>query len=182
MFFQVLQKVFRKPIYVILALITSVAVFLFVTWLPNVHLLINVLGSSDISLLDKLELPLNLAGSIATNFTLLSASYIIATAILFGINLAMIVYFLKRRIAEAKQSGITTGFLGIASGVLGMGCATCGSVLLTTGLSLVGASGALKLLPLAGGEFGILGVILLFVSIRLTAKQIQNPVVCKIDP
>ncbi|HQU09423.1 MAG TPA: hypothetical protein PLV25_05630, partial [Opitutales bacterium] len=72
------------------------------------------------------------------------------------------------------------GFLGIASGVLGMGCAACGSFLLTSLLSLFGASWLLSYLPLAGGEFGILGVILLAVSLYMTAKKIQNPAVCKI--
>ncbi|MEK7094025.1 MAG: hypothetical protein AAB903_01645, partial [Patescibacteria group bacterium] len=81
-------------------------------------------------------------------------------------------------IVEVRQSGIATGFLGIASGALGMGCAACGSFLLTSGLSLVGASGILVFLPLAGAEFGILGVILISISIYLTAEQIQNPAIC----
>ena len=165
--------------YAILALITSMAVFVFATWLPNFRLLGSVWGS-DISFSGKLELPLNLIGSIATNFTLLSATYTIAIAILFGMNVAMIVYFLKRRIADARQAGVGTGFLGIASGVLGMGCAACGSFLLTSVLSLFGASWLLSYLPLAGGEFGILGVILLAISLYLTARKIQNPAVCKI--
>ncbi len=179
MIFQALQKVFRRPMYAILALITSMAVFVFATWLPNFRLLGSVWGS-DISFSGKLELPLNLIGSIATNFTLLSATYTIAIAILFGMNVAMIVYFLKRRIADARQAGVGTGFLGIASGVLGMGCAACGSFLLTSVLSLFGASWLLSYLPLAGGEFGILGVILLAISLYLTARKIQNPAVCKI--
>lgn len=47
-------------------------------------------------------------------------------------------------------------------------------------LSLFGASWILSFLPLGGGEFGILGVILLTVSLYMTAKQIQNPAVCRI--
>ena len=180
MILQALQNVFRKPTYVILTLTTSMAVFLFAVWLPNFRLLVSVIGSSDISLSDKLELPLNLIGSIATNFTLLSASYTIAIAFLFGINLAMVTYYLQRRIKEVEQSGIATGFLGIGSGVLGMGCAACGSLLLTNILTLFGVSWLLSYLPLAGAEFGILGVVLLAVSLYMTAKKIQNPAVCKI--
>ena len=180
MLFQALQKVFRKPIYILLALVTSFAVFAFAVWLPNISLIVKVMGHPGISLTQKLDLPISLLGSIATNFTLLSASYTIAIAILFGVNLAMIIYFLHRRIADVEQSGIATGFFGITSGVIGMGCAACGSFLLTSLLSLVGASGILAFLPLGGGEFGILGVILLSVSIYLTAKKIQNPAVCKI--
>lgn len=179
MILQALRKVFQKPTYMILAFTTSVLVFLFAVWLPNLHLIMNVAGSSDISLSDKLELPLNLIGSIATNFTLLSASYTIAIAIFFGLNLAMVTYYLRRRIKEIEQSGIATGFLGIMSGVLGMGCAACGSLLLTPILAFLGASSVLAFLPLAGGEFGILGVVLLAVSLYMMAKKIQDPAICK---
>src|SRR3989344_5490677 len=155
MVIQALQKVFTKPPYILLALITSAAVFAFVVWLPNIPLIVQVMGHQGVPFSQKLALPITLLGSIITNFTLLSASYTIAIAILFGINLSMIVYYLKRRIAETKQSGIATGFFGIASGVISIGCAACGSVLLMSILSLLGASGVLIFLPLRGGEFGI---------------------------
>ncbi len=182
MVFQALQKVFRKPLYVIISLSISLAVFVFATWLPNIPLIVRIMGHPGISFSDKLELPLNLIGSIATNFTLLSATYTIIIAILFGMNVAMLTYFLRRRIADARQTGFGTGFLGITSGVLGMGCAACGSFLLMSIFSLFGVSGILAYLPLAGGEFGILGVIFLAISLYMTAKKIQNPSVCKISP
>lgn len=180
MIFQALQKVFWKPLYALIALVTSAVVFAFAVWFPNISLIVEIMGHPGISFSQKLDLPISLLGSIATNFTLLSASYTIAIALLFGVNLAMTIYFLRRKISEVRQSGVATGFIGLASGVLGMGCAACGSLLLTSGLSLVGASGILAFLPLAGGEFGILGVILLLASIYLIAKQIQNPAICKI--
>lgn len=180
MLIQALQKVFVKPLYVILALVTSMVVFVFVVWLPNVPLIIRVMRHSGASLTQKLSLPISLLGSITTNFTLVSASYTIAIAVLLGVNLAMFVYFLRRKINDVKQNGIATGFFGIASGVIGVGCAACGSFLLASILSLLGASGVLAFLPLAGGEFGVLGVVLLGVSLSVTAKQIQNPAVCKI--
>ncbi len=166
--------------YVLLALITSAAVFAFAVWLPNLSLIVKIMGHPGITLSQKLSLPASLLGSIVTNFTPLSATYTIAIAILFGMNVAMIAYFLKRRIDDVRQAGFGTGFLGITSGVLGMGCAACGSFLLTSILSLSGTSWLLSYLPLAGGEFGILGVILLAISLYLTAEKIQNPAVCKI--
>lgn len=180
MLLQALQKVFRKPAYILLALITGVVMFVFAVWLPNIRLIAIIVGSPDVSFSQKLEIPASLLGSITTNFTLLSASYTIAIAILVGVNMAMVVYFLRRKISEVKQAGIATGFLGVISGVLGVGCAACGSFLLTSGLAFVGASSVLAYLPLTGGEFGILGVLLLSISIYLTAKKIQNPAVCKI--
>jgi hypothetical protein len=182
MIIQALQKVFQKPMYALFALTTSMAVFAFAVWLPNISLIVQVMGHPGVPFSQKLDLPISLLGSIATNFTLLSASYTIAIAILFGINVSMIAYFLRRRVDEVTQASMATRLFGITSGVIGMGCAACGSFLLTSMLSLVGASGILAFLPLNGGEFGILGVILLGVSLYMTAKKIQDPAVCKINP
>lgn len=179
MLIQALQKVFQKPAYVLLALVTSLAVFAFVTWLPNVRLIATIISSSSTSFSQKIGIPLRLLGSITTNFTLLSASYTIATAVLFGVSVAIMIYFLRGKINEVQRSGLATGVFGVASGVLGIGCAGCGSLLLPSGLALIGASSILAYLPLAGGEFGILGVLLLSVSIYLTAKKIQNQAVCE---
>lgn len=174
-----LQKVFRDPAYGALAFLVSVLAFVFAVWLPNIRLVAGIVSSPEVPFWSKLELPLSLLGSIATNFTPLSATYTIAIAVLFGVYIAMITYFLKRRIKDIKQSGIATGLFGITSGVLGVGCAACGSFLLTSVLSLVGAGGALVRLPLRGNEFGILGVILLTIALYVTAKQIENPLTCK---
>lgn len=179
MIIEALQKVYRKPAYIMLALSIAVFSFVLAVWFPNIDLITNVIGSEDISIVSKVALPIALLGSIATNFTLLSASYTIAIAMLFGIYIGMMTYFLKRRIREVGQSGVAPGFLGVASGVFGLGCAACGSFLVSS-LSLVGASGVLTFLPLGGGEFGIIGVGLLTWAIYLTAKQIQNPSVCGI--
>ncbi|MFM2357510.1 MAG: hypothetical protein RJA61_247 [Candidatus Parcubacteria bacterium] len=180
MVIQALQKVFRKPIYVIFALVVSILVFVFAVWLPNIRLITNIVSSPDVSLSSKIELPVSLLGSINTNFTTLSASYTIAIAILFGIYVSMMVYFLKHRIENIRQSGIAAGFLGIMSGIVGVGCAACGAFLLTSLLSIIGAGGLLVLLPLHGSEFGILGTLLLVFAVFRTAKQIESPLVCKI--
>ena len=179
MILEALQKVFRKHGYVILALIVSASVFVLAVWLPNIRLVAGVVSSPDVPFVSKIQLPLSLLGSIGTNFTPLSATYTIVIAILFGMYIAMITYFLKRRISEVGQGGVATGFLGIASGVLGVGCAACGSFLLTS-LTLVGAGGVLSFLPLGGSEFGIIGVVLLAVAVYMTAKKIVDPQVCKV--
>ncbi len=180
MVFQALKKVFRKPAYLVLSFGVSVVVFAFAVWFPNLSLIVKIMKHPGVSFAQKLDLPINLLGSIATNFTFFSAFSIIAIALLFGMNVAMLVFFLRRKINDARQTGIGTGFFGITSGAFGMGCSACGSFLLTSGLSLFGASWALSYLPLAGREFSILGVILLSVSLYFTAKKIQNPAICKI--
>ncbi len=175
-----LKKVFRDPRFVVLASGVSAAMFLLATWLPNISLITSVIGSSDIPVSEKIGLLASLSGSIATNFTPFSASYTVAIAILFGIYIAMTAYVLRSRTGKTRQGGMLTGFLGVGSGALGVGCAACGSFLLPGTLSLLGASGAVALLPLDGGEFGVIGTLLLAATIYAAARQIENPSMCKI--
>lgn len=180
MIIQVVQKVFREPHYVLLALATSAAVFAFAVWLPNLPLIVRVMGHSGISLSQKLDLPISLLGSIATNFTILSASYTIAIAILSGINIALVVYIVKRQKRALSATGVTAGTFGILSGATGMGCAACGSLVISSLLATAGGASTLTLLPLRGGEFGILGVALLGASTHFLTQHITRPPVCEV--
>ena len=179
MIFRAFKKVFQNPLYATIGILTGLTSFVFIIWLPNIGLVAEVLFSSG-SFSERIALPVSLLGTISTNFTTLSASFVIAMAILFGMNAAMTAFFIRRRISSVRQNGITAGLIGTVSGTLGVGCAACGSILLTTVLAWVGTGALIQLLPLRGEEFGIAGVFLLAASVFLTARQIENPAVCRI--
>ena len=186
------EEVFAHSSYIALASALAVIAFLFAVWLPNIGLLTEVFGAASTPLETKLKLAWSLLGGIRTNFSLLSAGYTIAIAALFGINIAMVVYFLKRTRLRFTSDGqarnnlarqdVAAGFGGIASGALGIGCAACGSFLLSALLASFGAASALAILPLRGGEFGILSVILLAFSLVLISKKIAAPLICNTKP
>jgi hypothetical protein len=171
-------QVFVRPSYIALAGMLAILAFLLAVWFPNLGLIAEVFSSSNAPLTAKLGVALSLLGGIGTNFTLLSAGYTIAIAVLFGITTAMIVYLLKQKQVAAAGQNIAIGSGGVASGVLGIGCAACGSLILGAGLPFVGAAGALAVLPLNGAEFGILSVALLFVSLLLISKSIAQTSAC----
>lgn len=173
------NEVFSHARYIALASALAIAAFLFAVWLPNFGLIGEVFRTSSAPLASKLKVATSLLGSIGTNFSLLSAGYTIAIAALFGMNFAMVVYFLKRKRNLLARQEVTIGIGGIASGALGIGCAACGSFILSATLASFGAAGALTILPLRGGEFGILSVVLLFASLVLISHNISKPLVCK---
>lgn len=146
-------------------------IFAFAVWLPNLRL-VYLVATSGASLADKLALPLKLLSSITTNFTALSASYTIAIAVLTGINAALITELVRTRHIFAK--GAAAGATGIAAGTLGVGCAACGSVILTATAGTALGAGALSLLPLGGGELGVVGVLLLAYSTYVLSKEITQ--------
>lgn len=68
----------------------------------------------------------------------------------------------------------------MVSGFVGIGCASCGSVILASVLSLVGAGGVVFLLPLHGVEFNLLAIALLSYSAWRLAKKLRDPLVCDV--
>lgn len=170
---EALYQVFREARYATLAGLTSLAAFILAVWMPNLGLIAELISDSNIPLGARLEAPFNFLGGIATNFSLLSASYTVAFALLFGANLAMIVFYLQKRKAMLKQSGLASS-VGVGSGVVGIGCAACGSFI----LSALGITGAVAILPLKGAEFGLLSVGLLSASIFFLSREIISHPLC----
>ncbi|MBI4294287.1 MAG: hypothetical protein HY661_22640 [Betaproteobacteria bacterium] len=171
-------QVFSHSSYIALAGVLAILALLLAVWFPNLGLIAEVFSGSNAPLAAALGIALSLLGGIGTNFSLLSAGYTIAIAVLFGLTAAMIVYLVKqRRIAAAGQS-IAIGSGAVVSGVFGVGCAACGSLVLGVVLPSLGATGALAALPLNGEEFGILSVSLLFASLSLISKNIAESIAC----
>lgn len=174
------REVFTHPAYIGMALLISLLGFVAELWLPNVSLLGAVFTAPEATLAIKVQLLWSLIGGIFTNFNAVAAFSALAVPLLFGIDIAMIVYFLRRRRAQLPRGELAASLGGAASGVIAAGCAACGSFLLVTILSFLGATGALALLPLHGGELGLLSIALLLFSIALIARKIVAPVVCEI--
>lgn len=176
-------RVFRSPHSWGLALTAALLVFLLATLASNVMLIWQFVVLSDASLVGKVKLLWYLADSITTNFSLLAASYTIAIALLSGVNIALFAYYVRTRRRE-EGSGIRSAGVGIGgfiSGLLGLGCAACGSALVLPILSVLGASGLFALLPLRGEEFGIIGTALLLFSAILLLRRIADPLVCPVE-
>ncbi|MGP1680424.1 MAG: hypothetical protein ACTS6J_25130 [Burkholderiales bacterium] len=171
-------QVFAYPAYAALAGALAILVFLLAVWFPNLGLIAQVYSGSTASLAATLGIALGLLGGIVTNFSLLSAGYTIAIAILFGLTTAMIAFLVQQRRIAAAGRSIAVGSGAIVSGVVGIGCAACGSLILGVVLPSLGAAGALAALPLQGEEFGILSVALLFVSLLLISKNIAESIAC----
>lgn len=177
-----LTAVFSTPLHVLIAILTAWGVFTFAVLLPNIQLIAVVVLSDTASVVEKIHFLLSLYGSIGTNFTLVSASSVIAIAILFGINVSLLVYYIRRvrGVARNVKSTSVAGIGGLMSGMLGVGCAACGTFVLTSALALVGAGGIVTYLPFKGGEFGFIGIGLLLYSTHSLIQKIDRPVVCRV--
>ncbi len=178
----VLKTVFLHVRYIIGSIGVALAVLSVALLLPNKEVLWQVFSSSAVTLVVKLNLLLSLYGSLFTNYSFFSISSLVITAVLFGINVAFLAYYIRRRQQKAKNTSTHLASIGgLISAALGIGCAACGSIVLTAALGLFGSGGLILLLPLHGSEFGVLGIILLLWSINNLANRINDPLVCPLD-
>jgi|SRR3989338_9101439 len=175
-------KVFRRPAYAVSAMVLALATFLFLALLPNYRAIVFVFDDGGLALGSKINFLFYLVFGIAESFNPLSIISIIAVSVLFGINIILIIYIWWRRSAGLNGKMAASALGGVGAGALSAGCAVCGSFALSAVLSVFGAGGALALLPLRGGEFGVLSVLLLSASIYMMARRIANTkhVICNI--
>lgn len=182
-FFNALLKsfgeVYRHKQYLVLTILVAGVVIVFSLWLPNLHLITNTVVSDSLTLSEKTSLITSLLGAWHTNFSTFSRTTMVLVALLFGINLSMLLFYFSHRYSLEKSAGIGVG--GIVIGILGVGCASCGSVILASLLGISLASGVLGFLPFKGQEFALLGILLIVIAIISTAKKIQNPSACNVN-
>jgi hypothetical protein len=112
-------------------------------------------------------------------FPILGARYdratgfaLVAIAAMVGVNLAMVAYHLREH--GRSTEGGTGSALGVFLGLLGAGCAACGSAILVGVLSLVGATGLATALPLDGLEFSALALLALLLSTYWLAEGMRG--------
>lgn len=159
-----------------IAVFTGVLVF--AIWLPNLSFLQHAAVSSDYTINQKFSLFFTSLGALHTNFTLLSRSLTIAVALLFAINMVLVVFYFRKKTALQRTGGLS--FTGALMGLLGTGCAACGSILLSAVFGIAATASFIGVLPLKGQEFSLLSVAILLFSIYLTVKKIQEPLICKV--
>lgn len=174
----VLLQVLRKPLTIALTIGVAILTLAFAVLAPNLGLIKQV--AADAGFLSGLQLSLNLLLSIHTNLTVQSIVVTTVIGFFLGLNLSLLVY----KITQAREFGTgaaATGGLGFFLGLLGVGCAACGTALITTILPFVGIGGALALLPFGGIELQFIALALLALSIWLLVRNISKPAVCQIS-
>ena len=179
-FLTVLKQVFGKAEYLLLFLGSATLIMVGSIVVRNFSLLEQTLGSESFSLWQKTLFTISFLGSVNETFGILGSLLLFVISVLFALNLTLLIFYIRKvkSIMKGSKRIHAVGIGGLISGLLGIGCAACGSIVLTAVLSSIGASGLLILLPLHGSEFGFLGVALLAFSIYELVKRISAPVVC----
>ncbi len=164
--------VLRRPKYIILSIISTLAMAGIIIWSLNLELLGYILFQAPLDLFGKIDFIAYGYQSLFTTYDNLLSLGIIVFTVFFGINIAMLVYVIKRQGMKAvpKKSGGGAFIFAI----LGGGCVACGTSLVAPLLASFGAVSAPFLRDL-GAIFNWLGSLLIIYSIYKLSLLISVP-------
>lgn len=100
----------------------------------------------------------------------------VTVALLFGLNVAFTVHFVRRWLADRQATGL--GVTGLLAAVFGVGCASCGAVVLSFLVGTGAAASMVGVLPLGGHEFNLLAVAALAAALAVTVRKLAHPDAC----
>lgn len=138
----------------------------------NVALVSDVVVGGSLALGNRLAVLLGLYPFLGTSFSLEAGLGLLLVAALLGVDLAMVAYHVREHGLSVGSGGGSA--VGALLGTLGAGCAACGPAVLVGLLSLVGATGALTLLPFEGLELTGLAAVALLLSIFWIADGMRG--------
>ncbi len=167
---------------VLLAVVVSWAALTLSLFIPNWDLLRFGLSVGGFDGLEKLQFIYHFYWTLGSNFTPLSATLTVIISILFGLQVSALMFYIKSMRHEGRVVRTTSALSvsGFVSGLFGIGCSACGSVIITGLLSTVGASGLLALLPLGGEEFSFISIGLLSYSLYYLIRAVSRGKVCPV--
>jgi hypothetical protein len=166
--------VFKNPLHVVCALLLALCIFFGPGIFQSVYLFKLIAEEPDTTVLHAFSESLALIWSVTADLDTTTLVINAAVAILIGTNLVLSWYYFEEygRLSKTLR---TAGLLGTLSGLIGAGCAACGSLAFVPLLTFLGGVGLLDSLPLHGNEISLIGIVLLVTSMVLQARAIRNP-------
>ena len=175
-----LHRVFQKKRRYVFVFLIALLVFVVVRSIPNFSFLKIFLQQYGFFSYEFFDIfGLYLLGTFSSA-TIVDSVVLILLGILTGINIVVLVAFIRRQKNLLASRGGALSISGMFLGLFGAGCASCGTALLAPILTALGLAGGLSWLPLHGLEISFVGIGLVVFSTWFVLRKMSRPVVCEI--
>ena len=169
--------VMTRPHYVLLAFLVSFISLGILLWSLNIDLLGYIFFEAPLNLIEKFDFILDVYGSILTNYESFQAMVMALFSMLFGINIAVLIYVMRGGQKEAIKSKSSVGGLSLA--VIGGGCIACGTSIITPLLATLGATSSIAFTNAIGLYLNLIGIAFITFSLislgqRVATIQVTN--------
>ena len=172
-----MQKVFSSPLNVLAAIFFASGIFFALSIYSEIPLLIQINSDPSISLTQSFSISKTLLVSFLDTYTPGTFVFTLTFSLLLSIYLVLLFHVIGRQKSLFSRSTVV-GVSGSFLSFIGVGCAACGSLILGSIASTIGAGWVLAYLPYGGSELGIIGLFLLIISIYLADRTLKKPLVC----
>jgi uncharacterized membrane-anchored protein YitT (DUF2179 family) len=173
-------RTFRRPYNVVFALGSALLVFFATTSVGSFSLMSYIVRENSLPLSEKLSLLSHILRSPLYSPISAETMFLAILALLIGINITLTIFYIRLHQSAHSKTGTASSIGGLIASVLGIGCAACGSLILTSFAASVGGLGILSLLPHGGAEISYIGALLLIASCVVLVRGINTPAVCSI--
>lgn len=160
-----------------LLLLSIVVFFFFVLFMQNGKAAGEILSFDVVPAMERFALASSTLFDLHSSFSTPAILLVFLGSVIGGLNLALVYTYLRTRGELVLKSGLYSG-LGLFFAFLGIGCAACGTALLSALLGFFGLSGVLALMPYGGMEVGYAGIVILFIATYVLSKKVTAPNVC----
>jgi hypothetical protein len=162
----------------ILVAVLTFLVFMFLIFLSEKWSnILNFYSLENFSFSEKTRLSLIYFFDWKSSFLPFSLTLAIIGSFFGAINITLSYLYFRIRGASIIKNGLSSG-TGLVFAFLGIGCAACGTAILSTLLGLLGLSSILGLLPFGGLEVGFIGLAILVIATLVLARKLGSPAVC----
>ncbi|MDY6775593.1 MAG: hypothetical protein SV253_05880 [Halobacteria archaeon] len=175
------RLVLSVPAYAVLAVVAGFVGLNVLVISQNMALFLDTVVTGSLPLGARLGILQGLYPFVSPSYPFVMSAFILAVAGLFGVNLSMLAYHFKENGVSVREG--SGSVVGLVLGVLGAGCAACGTAVLAGILSVFGVVGGLAFLPFDGVEFSVLAAVALLVSVYWIADGMRGGEVagCPVD-
>ena len=170
------KLLYFKPTYLIMAIAISIVFYEIIFWMLNIGLFQYMMLSSDVSLYDKFMVIVgSYSGIFGAPISPLAITLFVVS-ILQGVAVSALVYSIKHERSINKSILKDVGGTGVAGAlaVMGLGCAACGTSLVTPILTFLFATSSVAVAEQVGLYSAILALIVSIVTVYLAGYKLSS--------
>jgi hypothetical protein len=176
---QLLRSILWQTKNILALSIGSVLLFVILRILPQFHIIRDFWKLSTVDVVRKFEVFYNYSLGSYSTWYFFETSLTILLTIATVLNIIIFIRYFKRQKKVLNKGSLLTTSAGLFLGMLGVGCISCGAIILAPLLSVLGLLGALEILPFAGRELVVIGLLFIIGSSYYLLRQLNQPLLCK---
>lgn len=156
----------------------SFLLFIFLRIIPQFHIIRDFWQLKGVDFLRKMEIAYQYSFGEFSSWNTFDTTATIILTVATIVNIIIFLVYFKRQRKALNKGSIAATSVGMILGMFGVGCVSCGAIVLAPILSALGLLGALELLPFAGRELVVLGLLFVVGSIIYLLNKLNKPLIC----